>query len=318
MPDKKYVFALILFFAVSAAADAAILMDKVVAVVNQEVITWSELYRNMEFDANPQVKELKDKEKMQVFKANEAAYLETLINVKLQLQEARSAGLTVTDEELKEAMDGIKKKYNMSETDFMNSLKKEGFALPEYRKKLQEQILLSKVVGLQIRNKIVVNDAEVTRFLAENKEFSSGGEGYRISQIFFKKPKDPSDRKAVEDKADLMIGKIKAGENFADLAKKYSEEPLASSGGDLGLIKKDQLMSEFSKVLAGMKQGDVSNPFWTDRGLHIIRLDEAIARRDEKEIREDAHKELSARLFAERYNVWIKALREKAFIDIRL
>lgn len=314
----RVMFILIILFAVTGRSDAAVLLDKVVAVVNQEVITWSELYRNMESDASPQLKALSEDERIKVFKSNEAAYLETLINVRLQAQEARSMGLTVTEDELKEAIENIKKKYGMTEEDFRASLKKEGFNYDDYRKKLQEQILISKIVNHQVRGKVIATDAAVSSFLAENKELQSGGEGYRLSQIFFKMPKKSEDRKIVEEKAAQVISRLKGGESFSELAKKYSEEPLGSSGGDLGLIRKDQLLKEFSGALVDLKQDEVSRPFWTERGLHIIRLDEKIAPKDQAQIREEAQREVSNRIFMDKYSKWIKALREKSFIETRL
>jgi len=309
---------LLILFAASGVSNAAVLLDKVVAVVNQEVITWSELYRNMESDASPQLKALKEDERLKVFKSNEAAYLETLINVRLQAQEAKTMGMSVSDDELKEAIENIKKKYAMSDDEFKASLKKEGFSYDDYRKKLQEQILIGKIVNQQVRGKVIASDAAVSSFIDENKDFKFGGEGYRLSQIFFKMPKKSEDKKALEEKAVLVMSKLKGGESFADLAKKYSEESLGSSGGDLGLIMKDQLMKEFAAALTELKQGEVSRPFWTERGLHIIRLDEKIAPKDPTQIRDEAQKEVSNRIFMDKYNKWIKALREKAFIEIRL
>jgi peptidyl-prolyl cis-trans isomerase SurA len=93
---------------------------------------------------------------------------------------------------------------------------------------------------------------------------------------------------------------------------------MGSTGGELGLIGRDQLMKEFAEALAMLKQDEVSRPFWTERGLHIIRLDERIAPKDQNQIRDEAQKEVSNRIFMDKYNKWIKALREKAFIEIRL
>lgn len=318
MRSIRAILVLVILLAAAGVSFAAVLLDKVVAVVNQEVITWSELYRNMESDASPQLKALKEEERVTIFRSNEAAYLETLINVRLQVQEARSMGMSVPDDELNEAIGNIKKKYGMSDDDFMASLKKEGFSYEDYRKKLLEQILISKIVNHQVKGKVIATDADIDSFIAGNKDFKFGGEGYRLSQIFFKMPKKTEDRKTVEEKAALVISKLKEGESFTDLAKKYSEEPLGSTGGDLGLIRKDQLMQEFAEALALLKQDEVSRPFWTERGLHVIRLDEKIAPKDQSQIRDEAQREVSNRIFMDKYNKWIKALREKAFIEIRL
>ncbi|MDI6889537.1 MAG: peptidylprolyl isomerase [Thermodesulfovibrionales bacterium] len=296
---------------------AAILLDRVVAVVNKEVITWSELYKVMEFEATEQIKTLSEEERMKIFKDTEAAFLETLIDIRLQLQEAKRLGLEVTLEEVAETIENIKKKYSMTHTDFRESVQREGFTLEEYKKRLSEQILINKVVNHQIRNKIVVSDAEVKRHMEANREIFSG-ETYRLSLIFFKKPEGNGDKKAIEERALLVIQKLKGGEDFSALARMYSEDPSGRLGGDLGFINKDLMAKEFVEVLSGIKVGDFSMPFWTERGLHIIKLDEKVPAQNIDKVKEDVRRQLAEDQFLERYKSWIKGLREKAYIEIRL
>lgn len=301
----------------SGLTHANVLLDRVVAVVNQDVITWSELYKAMEADASPKIKELQKDEQRKVFKENEAVFLETLINVRLQLQEAKNAGVRVSDEELQGAIDSIKKKYSMSDDAFSESLKQEGFTFAEYKKRLREQILISKLVNSQIRNKIVITNEDLRKFVAENKEGLGNTESYRISQIFLKKQKD-ADNSKLEEKAGDLLKKIAQGESFSELAKQYSEDPSAKAGGDLGLLKKSQLNKNFADILSQMKPGDVSKPFWTEKGLHIIRLESGTEAKNKDEALVEARNMLNEKLFRERYNAWIKSLREKSFIEVRL
>jgi peptidyl-prolyl cis-trans isomerase SurA len=301
----------------SGLARAAVLLDRVVAVVNQDVITWSEMYKAMEADASPAVKAMKEDERRKIFRDSEAFFLETLINVRLQMQEAKNLGIGVTDGEIQEAIDGIKKKYSMSDEAFKESLKGEGFTFEEYKKRLREQIIIGKLVNSQIKSKIVVSDEDIKKFIAENKEALENTEGYKISQIVLKKQKDAG-KDQIEERAAELLKKIEQGGSFSDLAKKYSEDSSASSGGDLGLLKKSQLNKIFTDVLAGMQPGDVSKPFWTERGLHIIKLESRVAAKNENEVREEAGNMLRNKLYTGRYNAWIKSLREKAFIEVRL
>jgi len=301
----------------SGPSHANVLLDRVVAVVNQDVITWSELYKAMEADASPKMKELQKDEQRKVFKENEAVFLETLINLRLQLQEAKNAGIRVSDEELQGAIDSIKKKYSMSDDAFNESLKQEGLTFAEYKKRLWEQIVISKLVNSQIRNKIVVTDEDLNKFVAENKEVLENTESYGISQILLKKQKDVDNRK-LEEKADDLLKKIEQGESFSDLAKQYSEDPSAKAGGDLGLLKKSQLNKNFTDIISQMKPGDVSKPFWTENGLHIIKLESRTEVKNKGEALEEARERLNNKLFRERYNAWIKSLREKSFIEVRL
>ena len=134
----KYVnFTVILFLFIlilCRPAGAAVLLDRVVAVVNKEVITWSELYKMMEYESTEQMKALSEEDRMRVFKNNEAVFLEKLIDMRLQLQEAKRIGLDVSPEEVKEAMENIKQKYSLTDKSLEENLAKEGLNI----EKLQE------------------------------------------------------------------------------------------------------------------------------------------------------------------------------------
>ena len=301
----------------SGRTNASVLLDRVVAVVNQEVITWSELYKTMEADASPAVKELQKDEQRRIYKKNEAAFLETLINVRLQLQEAGHVGIRVSDGELQEAIDGIKKKYAMSESAFSESLKGEGFSYDEYKKRLREQIIISKLVNIQIRNKIVITDEDIKKFVAENKKVMENTESYKISQILLKKQKDVENSK-IEEKAGDLLKKLEQGESFADLARQYSDDPSSNAGGELGFLKKSELNNDFLDVISKMQPGDISKPFWTASGLHIIKLESRTEVKGKDEMHEEARGMLTNKIFTEKYNAWIKSLREKSFIEVRL
>ncbi len=313
----------LLFFAVAACifltsgSEASMLLDRVVAVVNQEIITWSDLYKAMEFEARDRMEGLTHEEKRKVFKENEAAFLESLIDVKLQLHAAKQAGIEVTPEDVNDAINDIKKKYSLDHQSLAESLKKEGFTFDEYKEKLEEQMILSRIVAQQVRNKIVVPDNEVGKQMTENKELLTDGEGYRIRQIFFKKA-GGYNKAEVEDKARGILHRLRNGEDFSSLAQKYSEDPSRAAGGDLGFIKKSQMAKEFVDVIAKMKKGDVSEPFWTEMGLHIIKLEEKAEKLGETELKEDIRNKIFERLFYDRYKSWLRGLRENAYIEIGL
>ncbi|MBI4688867.1 MAG: peptidylprolyl isomerase [Nitrospirae bacterium] len=313
------VFIFIIFVFMShAGSQAGILLDRVVAVVNQDVITWSDLYKAMEFEASDKMRDLKDEEKRKLFKENEVVFLENLIDMKLQLQAAKQSGIEATPEDVNEAIADIKKKYSVDEKALIESLKKEGFSFEEYRKKLAEQIVLSRVVSQHVKGKIVVSPNEIEKYLKENKDALGDSTAYRIRQIFFKKPGSSSDRKALEERADEIFRKLEAGEDFTSLAQKYSEDPSGKSGGDLGFVKSRYLAKEFLDVISNMKTGDISRPFWTDKGLHIVKLEEKSEAGNEAEIKEAVRNKLVEKQFSEKYKGWVKELRENAYIEIRL
>lgn len=297
---------------------ASILLDRVVAVVNKEVITWSELYKAMEMELSAQARGLTDEDRANLFKHREASFLEQLIDMKLQLQEAQKIGLKVRDDEIQEAIEGIKKKYQMSDDELRESLAKEGLTFEEYRRKLSEQILISQFVTRQIRNKIVVTDEQVKRYIEKQGRHLGDEDEFRIRQIFFRKPKNEGDRVAIEEKALSIVRRLKAGEDFVALAWEYSEDPSAKIGSDLGYLKKSDMAREFVDTLETMKVGDVSKPFWTEQGLHIIKLEEKMSGRRSKEEMDAVRAKLEQEAFEERYRSTLKALRERALIEIRL
>lgn len=308
----------LLFCSVPGLLDAAVLLDRVVALVNKEVITWSDLYKLMEYEATDQMKTLNEEERMKIFKESEPAFLEKLIDIRLQIQEARRLGLEVTPEEVRETIESVKKKYSLTDNALGESLKKEGLTFEEYEKRLSEQIIISKLVNQQIRKKVIVSEEEVKKYMDANREKLSDGEAFKLRQIFFKRPKNDADKEVIKEKASLIIQKLKAGEDFSALAEEYSEDPSNGLGGNLGFIKKSYLTEEFVNKLNAMNVGDVSAPFWTEKGLHIIKLDEKISAQNIDEARENVRKQLTEAKVLETYKSWIKDLRTKAQIVIRL
>jgi peptidyl-prolyl cis-trans isomerase SurA len=296
---------------------APVLLNCIVAVVNKEVITWSELYRAMEFEAGTQIENLSAEERKKLFKRSEASFLESLIDARLQLQEAQELGLETTPREVTEAVETVKKKYSMTQADFMGTLKKEGLTYEGYKKRLSEEILINKVVAREIRNKIVVSDDEVMKYIEDHKENFSWNVNYGLRQIFLRKPVD-GDKKTVEEKAALIIKRLRDGEDFSALAWVYSDDPSRKIGGDLGLVSRDLLAKEFAEVLSSMRVGDYSAPFWTEKGLHIIKLEDIVSAENADAVRDDVRKKLAEERFMKRYKSWVKGLREKAYIEARL
>jgi peptidyl-prolyl cis-trans isomerase SurA len=279
------------------------MLDKVVAVVNNEAITWSELYRAMEFELSRQMRSVSDEQKREVFKNNEEQFLESMIDLRLQLQEAKRLGITVSEDEVDNAIKGIKNKYSMDEEAFTASLKAEGFTQQEYRERLREQILIGRLVDREVRSRMLITEEDISRHSAGGKDGL-----YRIRQMFFKLPEGEDGMVALKEKVSMVMGRLASGEDFSALASEYSEDASARAGGDLGFIKRGQLSGSLLEAIDKMSPGDVSEPIWTDRGVQIIKLEEVKGIRDM--VREE--------LFDAQYRGWLKGLRGRSFIEVRL
>jgi peptidyl-prolyl cis-trans isomerase SurA len=314
--SKKILFVVcVTVFGYATLANSGILLDKVMAIVNKEVITWSDLYKAMEFEATDELKAMKAEDRRRFFKEHEMDFLENLIDMRLQLQEAAKLSISASTEDVNRAIENIKKKYSLTDDMFTQAISKEGFSLTEYRKKLLEQIIISRIVEQEVRSKTLVTEKEIDKYIAENKELVKESDGFNISHIFIRKT---DDKKQVEEKILDLYKKIKAGENFSEIARQYSEDASARAGGDIGFIKKSDMTKEFLSVLEKMKVGDVSEPFWGANGVHILRLNEKIELKSQQELREAVRQKMLEEKFNKEYRNWTKSLREKAYIEIKL
>ncbi len=304
-------------FAESQYAYSAVLLDRVIATVNNDVITWSELRKSIEIENREFFKGLTDEEKEKKIKEIESFFLNSMIDMKLQIQEALKLGLQVSPQETNEAVADIKKKYNLTDENFIESLKAEGMSLEEYKTRLSEQILLSKVVRFEVRDTVPVTDKEIGEYYEANTGKYKKEEKVKIRQIYFAL-KDSSQKAEVEAKAEAILQRIKKGEDFAKLAGEFSEDESRQFGGDLGYVSRGSAIKEIEDEAFALKVGDVSKPFWSPKGLHIIKVEDRKESGFSEKVREEIKEILFEKAFKLKYEDWIKKLREKAYIEINL
>lgn len=318
---KKLIFLFLihcsLFTIYCSLSYSAILLDRVIATVNNEVITWSELRKGIELEGKEFLNGLTDNEKEKKIKELEKIFLNRMVDMRLQIQEARKLGLDVSPSEANDAIADIKRKYNLTDEGLVESLKAEGLTLDEYRAQLAEQILLSKAVRYEIRNTILIPDKEIEAYYETNKEKYQREEKVRIRQIFFT-VRDGLQKNEVEAKAEEVFQRIKNGEDFAKLASEYSEDVSKEFGGDIGYVTRGSVLKEIEDVAFVLKIGEVSKPFWSPKGIHIIKLEDRKEGSSIEKVREEIKEILFDRAFRLKYEDWIKGLREKAYIEIKL
>jgi len=306
---------MMVLFAINEKPYASILLDKIVATVNGEVITWSEMIRAIEFEKRQDMKGLGLEERGGMIKRYERTILDGIIDMRLQLQEAKRRGITVSPSEVNDAIKDIKKKYNLTDKQFLDSLKAEGFTEDAYKKELSEQILLAKVINIEVRSMVAVTDKEIEEYYKKNEKLYDKTK-IKVRQIFFKRPGDGSIEK-VEKMAMEVMKRIQDGEDFALLAKRFSEDPNAESGGDIGYIERGSVLKEIEDAAFSLNEGEVSKPFWSSKGIHIIKVEKRLEGGLE-DARDEIKKILMEEAFQKRYEDWIKGLRERAYIEVRL
>ncbi len=291
----------------SPAADSVV-VDRVVAVVNDEIITLSDLQREEQL------------KKVDV-KKDERLLLEDMIDRKLQMAAAKRAGMDVTDKELNDAVADIMKRNSFDQKQFEAALAKEGLTLDQYRAELREQMTLSRMFNKFVRAGVAVDEAEVRSYYDRNVKSYSLPEEIRVRQIFFRVPENATtaQQEAVQSKAAEALARAKKGEDFARLAQELSENELAAQGGDLGFMRRDQVLPEIAEAVRSLKVGDIAGPIKFGGGLSIIRLEEIRTPvRPYEQVKEEITKMLYDQKMENSYRTWLQSLRSDAHIENRL
>jgi len=292
------------------AARGAELVDRIVAVVNNEVITLSELKDHaVKFNLNPEdPKVLKDG-------------LEDLIEQTILYQQARKFGVKVTDRDVDIAIEGVKKQFRLNDKDLGEALKERNVTMADFRRQWKRQLLNQKIMRRLIGTKVAVTEDEIVKEY-ENKYGKISKETQtEISHILIKVEGSRSDEEA-RRLAENLFERANSGENFAKLAKKYSEDPNSTDkGGDLGFFKKGELAAPLQKVIDKTKEGEVVGPVKSTAGYHIIKVikrtksgEMAMDKTLEDEIRQQIYK----RRVEKTLKRWIKEVKETAYIERKL
>lgn len=308
-------FFLMLFCLLSPtyAENSKFFVDRVAAVVNREVITWSELYKYMEFISRDEVKDMNPDEKFKYFKKKEEEFLERIIDTKLQMEEAERYGIFVSDSEVDLAINDIKKKYGLTDEAFNESLKKEGMTLSDYRKMMKEQILIGRTVNSLVRSKIIISDSEINSYISSHHEISCDEDGYYISQIFIRMRENQDEMK---EKVNEVIKKLIQGESFSKVASQLSEDASAKTGGAIGLLKKSEISSELANVFSKMNIGQISEPMITVNGIYIFKLDGLCFKKDSESLKNYVRTLIEDEKFKREYKLWVRSLRQRAYVEI--
>jgi peptidyl-prolyl cis-trans isomerase SurA len=275
-----------------------------VAVVNGEVITLSELQ-----ELTPTAEQ-------------EEVVLERLIEKKLIAQEANRLNITVSNKEVELTIQDIAHRQALTLSELKAGLAREGVEFDKYQEQMRDQILTSKLIRSRIQSQVEVSEEDLIDYYSRNPEVFREGEEVRVQQIFFPVPL-AADRREAEDihqRARKVYQRLKAEDNFQVLVEKYAQGWADRSGDDLGWVRRGTLLPSFELTAFSLKVGQISEPFRTRLGFHIIKV---LGRRKAKaepfaevkeRIREQLIKERSESLFRQ----WLQRLKDDSLIELKL
>ncbi|HXM81978.1 MAG TPA: peptidylprolyl isomerase [Burkholderiales bacterium] len=269
MSIGKFFTALLLILPFAAPAQSVV--DRIVAVVNKEVVTLSEL--------NEAIARAERQLRRQNTPAPEREVLarqmlERLILEKVQLQMARETGIRVDELQLDRAVQRIAENNKMALAEFRSALEADGVSFEGWREDLRDQIVLTRLREREVDDKIQVSDTEVDLFLEEMKAAPAERVEYNLSHVLVRVPEQASPERleAARAKVEKALAEARAGGDFGKIAATYSDAPDALEGGSLGWRTQDRLPELFSTTLLNLSPGEVSPVLRSPAGFHLLKL----------------------------------------------
>lgn len=290
------------------------LLDRVVAVVNDDVITLSEV----EAAAKPYMAHNEGEERKKLLYTD---IVDQLIAERLLSQEIKGAQITVTDDEVERAVQDILRQNKITEDQLRQAVESRGMSVGQYREDLKSQLIRLKLIDMKVRSRVVIPEADIKAEYERRTRDEIAEELVHIRHIFFRWGENATEEEkvAIRKKAEAARQRAEKGE-FAAVAKELSEGPTADKGGDLGELSGDGLLPELKAALKGVEPGTITPPIDTENGVHVVYL---VARRSKKptsyaELRDRIYQEMYQQRVEEQTKVWLDELRGQSAVNVRL
>jgi peptidyl-prolyl cis-trans isomerase SurA len=302
---KKILFSVVLaIFCLSAHAKVTgEYLDQVVAVVNDDVVTRSELNHQLSLA------------KLQLSQENRSApsnlqkeVLDHLIDKKLQLQIAAQVGIHFGEEDIDRIVQNLAGKNNLSTDELYSRINSEGMSTADYRQELLEQMTIQKLQQQQVASRIVVTPDEINTFLRSKLWQSNAGKEYHLEDILISLSDTPSSDEVAHAKkqADAVVAALKHGQTAAEIQ--------GAESNDLGWRKLPEMPSTFVEYVVNMQAHQVAGPIRAGNGFHVLRLvDDRLLAGNAPDKSEVEHL-LMQRKFQENVQNWVSKMRSQAFI----
>ncbi len=320
MKHIKFFVTCILVLAMNSvfAAKKSEPLDSIAAVVNDGVITQSELNQTI------------DTLKKQMQASNNALppadvihkqVLDQLITKKLQLQLADQMNIHVSDTDVDKAIGTIAENNHISTKELYQKVNEQGLTTADYRKEIHDQMVMQQVQQQAVGSKIMINPQEVDEFMRSKTWQSFNTKEYHLEDILIALPDTPSsqDVTAAKNRADEIANKIRhGGLNFHDAAAAESGDKNALQGGDLGWRKLPEIPSAFASQLVHMQANEILGPVQTSNGFHIVHLAgirSATGKMTADQQRTQVQQLIFQRKMEENLQTWVAKMRSEAFIN---
>jgi peptidyl-prolyl cis-trans isomerase SurA len=315
-----YIFALILSGG-SVCAQEPEVIDRIVAVVNSDIITLYDLNRAFKpYEEN--IKALQyapEKERQTLFQVRKDL-LDQLIDSKLADQETERAQISVDERDIDKAIERMKEARSFTDEQLREGLARQGMTMAEYRKELKEQILRTRLVNREVKSKIVITSEDIKAYYDSHQDEYAGEKKYYLYNIFVRlSPEaDTSERQDALRQIKDASARLKQGLSFEDLVNQLEESSSRVEGTDLGLYRLEELSGQLQGAVAKLKAGEISEVLDTDFGPQIIYVQkiQETATKSMNEIESEIGEKLYNESVDNRYQDWLDELRKRSLIKI--
>ena len=298
------------------------IIERIVAVVNDDIITLSELKAvslpylakmMSKFSATFTDEEIKETERQ---------ILNQMIDEKLVNQEAERLKIEITEKEVTLASQEVRGRAQLTEEQFEQALAEEGMTMESYQKQLRGEMKKMRLIDQEIKAKVFVTKKEIDEYYKAHKDEYNAPPEVRLQQILLLTPAEatPQEVEQIRERAEQIYAAIKQGEDFNAMVKNYSQDATAATGGDMGVFRQGELFSALDKAAFTLIVGEVSPVIQTPKGFHIIRV---LDKKDRKQMTEEEKRdEIDALLYNQKVESgikkWIKELKKKSYVVINL
>lgn len=290
---------------------SAEVVDRIVAVVNQDIITLVQLEQSITpIKKNILASDQTQEQKQQMMRQAEQRILQQLIERALTRQEAVKYNINVLDQDVDQAVENVKQSNGLSQTALVNALESEGLTYDAYREKVRQDILQSMLISRAVRSKVIVTDEEIKAYYDANISQFQGVQKHKLCNLLLDD----------ENKIKEIKSRVEGGESFKELAKQFSMGSNAADGGELGLFDINNFNEMIKNAVKDLKIGEVSGVIPTGQGFQLVFVED-IMMADGKTVedaRDQIHSILYKKQVEEKFKQWMTSLKENAHVKILL
>ncbi len=294
----------------SAAQAQTKVIDRIVAIVDNEIITQVQLEKTIaSYKKQIQASRLSSDQREQAMEKLKKNMLSQMIDRSLARQEARKYRIEVSDKEVDAAMESMRVQSHLTPAQFAMALESEGISLKDYKAQIRQEILQSRLVNQVVRSKVVVTESDIRQYYDEHILDYQKPETYILSNIL------------VQDKdlAHRIRSQLDEKKDFAGLAREYSISANGTDGGKLGSFTMDSFSPVIREAVQKLKKSDYSQVLETGQGYQIFLVEDIIPAGGKPldQVKEDIHNILYKKAEKEKFTSWIASLKQHAHIEIK-